>query len=179
MYNKLTPKQLELTKRQEKILGFLFKGCKHSEIVKKIRVSEPTFYKELKEIKDKCGIIPEEIIAEMALEQIRQLRKKLEMTWEDLLNARADWLEEKDKRGTDEHMDKREQMLEDKYVRMQMQHSFAMRDIINFKKAVGVYSPDINIQTGTQQPLTVVFQGMEKGHRKKEKQINKPPTKTK
>lgn len=174
MSNAISPKQMQLSKRQERILGYLFKGERHDTIAKKIGVSVPTFYSDLKAIKEKCGIIPEEIVAEMALEQVRQLRKKLENCWEDLLESRADWLEEKDKRGTDDHRDTREQMLEDKYVRMQMQHSFAMRDIIQFKKATGIYTPDVQINTGDHH-TTVIFQGMKQPTEKiakKTKEIN-------
>jgi hypothetical protein len=175
MVNELSPKQITLTKRQQKILEGIYRNERHEVIFKKLGIGQTTFYQDLKEIKDICGIIPETVIAQMALEQIRQLRIKLDLTFNDMKDSADEYHKFKSgpyierpkdftKLTLDEQavilreQERRLKDLEDRYVRMQMQHSFALNDIIKFKKAIGIYVPLASDSDQSQERnITVIF----------------------
>lgn len=172
-----TGKELELTAREKKILGFILEGTRHEEIAKALKISVRTLYRHLKDIKDKCGFIPAEIIASMALEMVRQLNMKLQMAFEDLLSSWKEWKDYKAllaKARTKPEQKKwnslsiaeqikiedaqvsKQHRLEASYTRAQMAHSFAMKDIIHFKKAIGVYAPDLNLIDASQHQTNII-----------------------
>lgn len=185
-------KLVEMDKRQEKILKMIVQGMKHEDIAKKMAIGISTLYRDLKAIKDKHGLIPDEILAEATTTLVNSQRRHFNKIDDALMEAFNDYHTYKHgkylKRPPDfksrteadqgrflQSQDEKLEWYLSIYSEIQVQYNYAFKRLISLFKAVGLYQPDIQVNTGdTDNSITVVFsEGMKDAPPgKKEREVN-------
>jgi len=175
----------QIEKEKALIVRNLGKYPKHQELMRKLGIKEKTFYNRLTEIKAEIDIIPKDLVATIAVEQYNQMSTKMNINWQYFIEAQEEY--ERVRHSTYDPENDQEILLhmraveyaEKQLLQWQMQHSYAMKDLIHFLKAIGKYNPDIlvqNIENQNSGPvINVTFpEGMQDDvSRKKLKEVNK------
>jgi len=175
----------QIEKEKALILRLLGRYPKHEDLIAKAGLSKTTFYSRLNEIKEEIDIIPKDLISTIAVEQFNQLSTKMNINWEYFKEAQAEYerIRHLEYNGDDpqeliNHL-RAVEYAEKQLLQWQMQHSYTMKDLIHFLKAIGKYNPDIlvqNIENQNSGPvINVSFpEGMQdEVSRKKLKEVNK------
>jgi len=183
MGNKKTkgkPDTIKSPEERQKLILPLLGTMTIEDIAKRINVCEKTLYTDLKAIREERDLIHPELVQHVAEEQFNRLSSLVRLNYKDLVDMRIKlefYAHAVDDGGDDldDNKKKYEKLYMD-YFKLQYQYRLSEDQLTKFLRAVGRYSPEINIQNIETQNtgITVVFaKGLEDAPKpKKEREIN-------